>query len=146
MSKYRFMEIDPMVDDPEREHARIVTEGLEQSLLQGLQTMAAQGALPPSDLARIMKLVSDGRKSLAEAVDQVQKEAQRRQASSGPPGTPEAPAAPGSPEAQPGIAAPGAGAEAGQAIAGPTPSMQGLSQLLSSLRRPTMTAPAERGA
>jgi hypothetical protein len=146
MSKYRFMEIDPMIDDPEREHARVITEGLEQSLLQGLQTMAAQGALPPSDLARIMKLVSDGRKSLAEAVDQVQKEAQRRQATSGPPGTPEGPAAPGAPEAQPGIAAPGAGAEAGQAIAGPTASMQGLSQLLSTLRRPATTAPAERGA
>jgi hypothetical protein len=77
--------------------------------------MAASGQLPPSDLARIMKLVG-GNKTLADAVAQVQREAQQRQATAGPPGAPEGPAAPGSPEAQPGIAAPGAGAEAGAAI------------------------------
>jgi hypothetical protein len=148
MSKYRGMQLDPLIDDPEREHGRIIVEGLERALLQGMQTLASQpGGIPPSDLARIITLVSGERpKSLAEAVDQVQKEAQRRQAAQGPPGSPEGPVPPGSPEAQPGIALPGQGAEAGQAIEGATPSQQGLSQLLTSLRRPTMAVPAETGA
>ena len=79
--------------------------------MSGLQQQAAQGALPPSDLARIMELVKNAQADLAEAVTRVQREAQERQAEQ---------VEPGAPEAQPGIAQPGAGAAAGGgAPAGP---------------------------
>jgi hypothetical protein len=114
MSKEAFMRIDPLVEDVEKERDAVVAEQLEQSLLSGLQQQAAQGALPPSDLAqgalppsdlaRIMQLVRNDQHDLAEAVEKVQREAQERQAEQ---------VQPGAPEAQPGIAMPGAGAEAG---------------------------------
>jgi hypothetical protein len=111
MSKEAFMRIDPLVEDVEKERDAVVAEQLEQSLLAGLQQQAAQGALPPSDLARIMELVKNDQADLAEAVSRVQREAQERQAEQ---------VEPGAPEAQPGIAQPGAGAEAGGgAPAGP---------------------------
>lgn len=117
LSKYRFMEIDPMVDDPEAEQARVVVEGLRAALLQGLQTMASQpGGIPIPDLARIIKLTNRG-KTLEEAVDIVQREAQERQ-------SPQSPVAPDAPEAMPGLAMPGQGAEAGtEAIPEQAPSI-----------------------
>ena len=118
MSKRSFMQIDPMVDDAEHEHDAVISESLEQALLASLQTQAAQGALPPNDLARIAELVRTDRAELADAVQKVQEEAQQRQASQVPPG---------SPELMPGIAQPGAGAEAqpAQAAAG-RPSLRDL--------------------
>jgi len=119
MSKRSFMAIDPMVDDAESEHDAVVAEGLEQALLASIQTQASQGQIPPADLARIAELVRTDRAELAKAVQKVQEEAQERQAS-------EVPA--GSPELMPGIAQPGAGAEAqpaGSAEAGP-PSLRDL--------------------
>lgn len=118
MSKRSFMQIDPMVDDAEHEHDAVISESLEQALLASLQTQAAQGALPPNDLARIAELVRTDRAELADAVQKVQEEAQKRQASQVPPG---------SPELMPGIAQPGAGAEAqpAQAAAG-RPSLRDL--------------------
>ena len=98
------MRIDPLVEDVEKERDSVVAERLEEGLLAGLQQQAAQGALPPADLARIMELVRNDQVDLAEAVGRVQREAQERQAQ---------PVEPGAPEAQPGIAQPGAGAEAG---------------------------------
>ena len=118
MSKRSFMQIDPMVDDAEHEHDAVISESLEQALLASLQTQASQGALPPNDLARISELVRTDRAELADAVQKVQEEAQQRQASQVPPG---------SPELMPGIAQPGAGAEAqpAQAAAG-RPSLRDL--------------------
>lgn len=135
LSKRGFMEIDPLIDDPEMEHDRVIAEALELALLNGIQTQAAQGAIPPADLARVMEIVSKDKMELAEAIQKVQEEAQARQASQAPPG---------SPETQPGLAQPGAGAEAGTAIPGPNPSQQGLAQLLGALRRPQMSLPAEQ--
>ena len=102
MSKQSFMNIDPLVDDPEFEHDAVITEQLEQALLLSIQNQATEGLIPPADLARIMDLVKHDKKELAEAVEQVQREAQERQAEMVPP---EAPAA------QPGLALPGMGAE-----------------------------------
>lgn len=119
MSKRSFMAIDPMVEDAEFEHDAVVAEGLEQALLASIQTQASQGQIPPGDLARIAELVRSDRAELAAAVQKVQEEAQERQASEAPPG---------SPDLMPGIAQPGAGAEAqpaGGAEAGP-PSLQSL--------------------
>tara|TARA_B000000609_G_C24182362_1_gene360085 strand:+ start:3872 stop:5635 length:1764 start_codon:yes stop_codon:yes gene_type:complete len=103
MSKQSFMAIDPLVDDPEFEHDAVIAEQLEAALLTSLQQQAAEGIIPPSDLARIMDLVRSDKLELAEAVDKVQKEAQERQATE---------VDPMSPQAQPGLALPGMGAEA----------------------------------
>lgn len=134
MSKRTAQELDPLIDDPENEHDRVVSEGLEQAMLQGLQQQAVQGALAPVDIATIMKLVSSNEMDLAAAVQEAQKQAQARQASAGPPGTPEGPVEPGSPEAQPGL---GTGPEgAAQPSIGEAPaSLQNLGGLLQSLHQ-----------
>jgi hypothetical protein len=132
MSRRRFMELDPLVEDPEFEHDMVQAEALEDALLAGLQQMASQGALPPADLAQIIKLVSSDGKELAEAVEEVQKKAQERQAT---------PTTPGAPEAQPGLALPGVGAEQPVAATQPPGGLSGLRSLLGSLSGPA-EAPA----
>ena len=124
MSKESFMKIDPLVEDVESERDAVTAEQLEQSLLSGLQQQAATGAIPPADIARIIDLVKSDRAELAGAVEKVQREAQERQAEMVPPT---------SPEAQPGIAQPGAGAEA---MVAPPPAeggAAGLRELLGAL-------------
>lgn len=137
MSKLSAMKADPLIDDWEHEHDQVIAEGIEMALLQGLQTQVSQGAIPVSDVARIMQIVREDQMDLAEAILTVQQEAQERQAAQVPPG---------SPEAQPGLAQPGMGAEAGAAVAPPTPSLENLSSLLSSLRKPAMTVNPARVA
>tara|TARA_B100001996_G_scaffold331013_1_gene279454 strand:- start:3237 stop:4991 length:1755 start_codon:yes stop_codon:yes gene_type:complete len=102
MSKQSFMAIDPLVDDPEKEHDTVIAEQIEQALLMSIQNQASEGIIPPADLARIMDLVKHDKQELAEAVETVQREAQERQAEMVPPEAP---------EAQPGLALPGMGAE-----------------------------------
>lgn len=123
MSKRSFMSIDPLVDDPEFEHDTVIAEQLEAALLSAVQSQAAEGILPPGDLARIMDLVAHDKKELAEAVEQVQREAQERQAE-------QVPAM--SPEAQPGLALPGMGAES-MPVEEPAGDAVGLEQLLGAL-------------
>jgi len=135
MSKRRGMELHPLIDDPELEHDRILGESLEQAGLAALQQAAQQGSIPPADLARISELVVSDKMELFAAVQQVQKEAQARQASVDAQGNSTA-APPGSPDTQPGLAQPGQGAEAG-AIAPPGPGQQNLSQLMSAIRSST---------
>lgn len=136
LSKRGFMELDPLIDDPESEFDRITAESLEFAMLQGLQAQASQGAIPPADLARIMELVKTDKADLAEAIQRAQREAQERQA---------AQVEAQSPEAQPGLAVPGAGAESTPIPEEPLgPSPENLSRLLASLRRPqALTAPGE---
>ncbi|MCA1846729.1 MAG: hypothetical protein LC792_26765, partial [Actinobacteria bacterium] len=136
MSRYRAMEIDPMIEDPDLERDRIAGESLERAFMQGLQAQVSQGQIPPDDAAFIVQLVVAKRVPLFEAVLRAQKRAQDRQASQpsvGPPGTPAA-LPPGSPEAQPGLAVPGQGAEAAS-IQQPAPGMANLQALMNSLRR-----------
>lgn len=142
LSKRSAMEMFPLVEDPEREHDQIVAEGLEQAFLQGLQNQAAQGAIHPADLARIIQLVVTNRAELFEAVLQAQQEAQTRQATSGEPGAPDGPSAPGSPETQPGLSGNPLG-QAGEAVPQASPSVANLANLLGSLRRPQMTLASE---
>lgn len=136
LSKRGFMELDPLIDDPEVEADRVVAEGLEMAMLQGLQAQASQGAIPPADLARIMQLVREDEEDLAGAVARAQQEAQERQA---------AMVEAQSPAAQPGLAQPGMGAESTPIPEEPIgPSPENLSRLLASLRRPqSLTAPGE---
>lgn len=135
LSKDTAMRLDPMVDDPEVERDKVTAEALEAALLASIQQQASSGAIPPHDLARIMKLVQQD-VSLPDAIQQAQQEAQARQAQQTPPTAP---------EAMPGLAQPGMGAEAGMgggppgspqaaAISQPGPSMQNLAGLMSTLR------------
>lgn len=132
LSKRTASELDPMVSDPEFEEDRVTAEALTAALLASLQAQAQQGAIPPHDLAAIAAYVRQNKGDVFAAVEYVQKQAQERQASAGPPGTPAGPVAPGAPEAQPGLAAPGAGAE--QPTVGPTPGgLDNFAGLLSAL-------------
>lgn len=125
MSRSRFMELDPLVEDPEREHDFVLKEALEDSLLASLQQQASTGAIPPGDMAEIMMKVATDRLELAEAVQKVQEAAQKRQATAAPPG---------SPETMPGLAQPGMGAEQPEAAATQPPGgIAGLRSMLSSL-------------
>lgn len=141
MSKRTFQEIDPLVADPELEHDRVISESLEQALLQSVQQQAAAGSIPPADIARIAELVLTDNLELAEAIQQVQKEAQERQS------TTVAPVEAGAPEAMPGLAEPGVGAEAGvEAIGPPEASASNLAAIFQTLRSPQRQLPSEQGA
>jgi hypothetical protein len=51
MSKETAASLDPYIDNPEYEHDSIISEGLEQALMSGIQQQASEGALPPLVLA-----------------------------------------------------------------------------------------------
>ena len=105
MSKESAREADPLISDPDMEHDRIVSEGVEAALLASIQQQAAnpQGPYQPADLASLVKKVMVENKSLFDAVAEVDDEAKQRQAQ-------EVPA--GAPAGMPGLATPGMGAEA----------------------------------
>ena len=50
------MELDPMVEDPQFEHDRIIAENIEQAFLTSIQQQAADpnGPYQPIDLARFV--------------------------------------------------------------------------------------------
>ena len=129
VSKHEARMQHPMIKDPQRMHDEVITETLETAILQGIQQAAMQPGANVSDYARIMQIVAAQKpgQTLADAVLQAQQEAQQRQS------TTVNPVEPGSPEAQPGLAAPGQGAEAGE-VPPPTNDMSNLSQMLQSLR------------
>jgi hypothetical protein len=130
MSKESAREADPLISDPELEHDRITVEGVEAALLASIQQQAAMpdGPYQPRDLANLVrKVVQDG-KTLFKAIEEVDEEARERQASEAPEG---------SPETMPGLAMPGMGAEVPEAVPPPEEGVSNLSQMLSSLRRPT---------
>ena len=117
MSKESAREADPLIADPELEHDRIISEGVEAALLASIQQQAVNPAGPyqPDDMAYLVRLVMENDVSLYEAVSRTDQRARDRQA---------AMMAPGSPETMPGLAAPGMGAEAG--VAGGEPSLEAL--------------------
>lgn len=135
MSKKTAMKLDPIIEDFSTEHELVVTEGLEAALMASLDQQAQSGAIPPADIARMIHLISVQHMGIVEAVEKVQREAQERQASSGPPGAPDGPVPAGSPEAQPGLAVAGVGAEQPvDAISGPSGSQMNLMQLMGAMR------------
>lgn len=136
LSKQGMMELDPLIDDPDKEHDRVVYEALESALLQGVQQQASTGSLPALDMARIMQLVVTDKADLPAAIIKAQKEAQERQAKQ---------VAAQSPDAQPGLAAPGMGAEAAAQPPAQAPNPQDLATLLHSLRGAQRQTPAEQG-
>ena len=125
MSKESAREADPLIGDPDMEHDRIVSEGVEAALLASIQQQAAnpQGPYQPADLALLVKKVMVDNKSLFDAVTEVDDAARQRQAA-------EQPA--GSPATMPGLATPGMGAEAPAAPPAPQ-GAGGLQALLAQL-------------
>ena len=165
MSTETAMEMDPLVNDPEMEMARIQADGLRKALLSGLEQQAQGGQLDPHTIARIIQKVGDGRTSIEDAVEAVHKEMQKEQADKqneqqqGQEGTPpgQGPDVPGRPEGmpgmqeaaptgQPGMAMPGspgapAAAPEQASIAPPAPGLNNLDQLLGALHN-TSQVPA----
>ena len=93
-------------------------------MLASIQQQAAnpEGPYQPADLASLTKKVMVEKKTLFDAVSEVDEEARERQAQEVPPGAP---------EAMPGLAAPGMGAEA--PMAPPQGQEQSLNALLAQL-------------
>jgi hypothetical protein len=141
MSKETAATLDPFISAPELEHDRIITEGLEQALMSGIQQQAAAGAIPPLVLAKIMSLVGGDKMELPEAMNQVmedakaQQEQQDQQAAS----ASEQALATAGPQA---LAAPGGMSP----IPGPSAGQQDLAGLMAKLRQPAMTIRPMRGA
>tara|TARA_R100001086_G_C11843059_1_gene259541 strand:- start:624 stop:2315 length:1692 start_codon:yes stop_codon:yes gene_type:complete len=125
MSKESAREADPLINDPELEHDRITSEGIEAALLASIQQQAANpnGPYQPADLASLTKKVMVEKKSLFDAVNEVDEEARERQAT-------EAEAM--APETMPGLAMPGMGAEQPTAPP-PQPGEGGIEALLAQL-------------
>lgn len=133
MAKQTARRIDPWIEDAELENDLVTAEGLETANLQSLQQMAVGGQLPIGDAARITELVVEQNVPLYKAILQAQQEAQERQATIDSQGQP-AGALPGSPETQPGLALPGAGAEAGVAIPESPTALGNLDEVFRDLR------------
>lgn len=133
----------PLIDDAEYEEHNITAERIEDAVLQGFLQQAMTGALPVTDAARVMDLVQKGT-DLAQAIGIAHDEAQKRQAAA------QQQPSPGglAPNAQPGLAAPGMGAETsappGSAVPAPPPDLKDLHQLLTGLRQaPALSAPGQ---
>lgn len=135
MSLATYRRSSPLILDPEFEERQVPIERLEQAQMAGIEQLAAAGQMPPADVSRIIELMYGGTRQW-EAVQQVHEEAQQRQAPA------VDPVAPGAPEAQPGLAVPGAGAEAG--ISGPQEGIPPLSALINQLH--DTARPAIQGA
>lgn len=126
MSKQTAATLDPYIDNPEVERDAIISEGLEQALMSGLQQQAAAGAIPPLVVAKIIKLVKDDKMELAEAMNKVTEEAMKEQEEKQPEPTTDSLTADATVQAM-------AGPQA--AVQGPNPSQENLGSLLSTLRR-----------
>lgn len=142
MSAETGQELDPWITDPKREKQRVAVEALDKAMLGAITTQANSGQIPPHDVARMKKLIKGGMEP-EDALEQVQREAQERQASSGPVGAPDGPVLPGSPESMPGLAQAGVGAEQ-PAIPPPPEAGHNLMNLLTQLRGPSRMTPGER--
>jgi hypothetical protein len=134
MSKRTAATLDPYIDNPEQEHDAVIAEGLEQALMSGLQQQAASGQLPPMVLAKIMRLVSDDRMELAEALNKVTEEAAAEQQAAQQAEQEMQPQAMSMEAmmAQPTLAAMGGPMAA---VPGPSASQENLGNLLNTLRR-----------
>ncbi len=127
ISKKTARRSDPEISDPDFEDHQIIVETAESAFMQGLAQQMASGQFNPADAALFVKIVRDEKKDPIEAFLTVQELAQKRQATNGPPGTPEAPVEPTSPEAQPGVAP---GSEAGIPVQAPPDTIMNLQQIL----------------
>ncbi len=128
MSKETASHLDPYIDNPEVEHDQIISEGLEQALMAGMQQQAAAGEIPPLVISKVMKLVRDDKMELAEAFHKVTEDALAEQEQTGMEGqpTPEQLMAGPALQAMAGAQAP---------IQEPAPAQRNLADMLMTLRR-----------
>lgn len=128
LSKHSFMQIDPMVSDPDTEHAKVIVEAIEQAHLTSIQQQAANPQSPyqPDYLARLTELVYEKNMPLYKAEQQAQKELQAAQAQ----------VQGGMPEQMPGNTVPGAPGTPLSPISPGTPGQMDLRSLLRNLRQP----------
>lgn len=132
LSKQTFMEIDPLVDDPEFEHDRVIGERLTDTLLQAFEQGVAQGSFGPVEVARIIKTVQEDQKELPDAIIAVHEAMQQQQAAAQQAAQAQSPQP--VPEAQPGLSPGQAPAGAPPAIGPPPQSLENLRMMLRSLR------------
>jgi hypothetical protein len=88
MSTETARKIHPHIDDPDLEGDLVIREQLIRATLASLEQQATSGAIPPGDMARIAQLVVVDNMEPFDAILQVQKEAQERQATPMPQGDP----------------------------------------------------------
>ena len=118
-------EEDPETRDPEREKDRVMSEKFTKLAFALLEQGVTQGQFTIDDLAEVEEKVRTDKLEVLPAVRLAHRLAQERQAQAVPPTAP---------EAQPGMAAPGMGAEAGAPIPQGPPGLQNLAATLSQLR------------
>jgi hypothetical protein len=148
MSKKTAARILPIIEDEEFEQDQIMREGMVAALFASVQQKLNAGEIAPVDGAWLIQQVGDNKLELAEAIIELDRRVQERQASAGEMGAADGPVMPGSPEAMAGLAA-GTPAEAQAvqpSVGGPNESQENLASLLGRLRQPQMTLPSERGA
>lgn len=131
MSKRSFMEIDPLVDDPELETERVRTEQLEAMLFQNLGTLVQGDPTYMTVIAKLSeKLREDQSPNVMKTWLALDDDYKKQQAQAQQPAPGEPP-----PDAQPGLAAPG------QTINPPGADLSALGQLSQVLRH-TSRSPA----
>jgi hypothetical protein len=147
MSKETAAALDPFVESPEMEHDRIISEGLEQALVSGIQQQAASGQIPPMVLAKVMMLVKMDKMELADALNKVAEDAAKEQAKAEAEQQTQQQGAPGGPPTADQLSAPAAQASLAGAspIPGASAGQADLAGLLSTLRQPAMTVQPMRG-
>jgi len=115
MSIRTAQDMDPYIDDSEREHRRITTESMEKAMLSALEQAIAAGQIGPLEVARMVELVKTGQMQIYEAFqkihDEIQAQAQAAQPGQGP----------GAPPGLPPGGAPGPGGPAPPGLGGPPP-------------------------
>ncbi len=105
MSTRRMLELNPMIEDPQREEKQMLAEQLEQALITSVLQRAAQGTLDPHVIAYITQAVSSDEVSLAEAVAALVEPAPQPVAVGTAPGQGTPPGPGGGPPGLPGAAA-----------------------------------------
>ena len=130
----------PMVDDADAEGKQILIERMDAGVLASMEQQIVSGQLPVIDAAQIRKNLGAGM-SMEDAIIDADDKARARQASQAPPpDASQGQVAP--PGAQPGLAAPGQGAEmqlqeqpqGAPSIGAPPPAQQNLRDLLRAVR------------
>ena len=146
LSPETFMEMDPLVEDVQRELARINIGIARKALMASVETTASQPNSDPTVIARFAQALQDGKVQPEDALMQVHEDmqkAQAAQAAAGPqPGGPQPGAMPGIAGGPPG----GPGAAPGVGGGLPMPAMQqgALSSILSNLRKPAAQSGPEQ--
>lgn len=144
MSKETAASLDPYIDNPEVEHDHIISEGLEQALMAGIQQQASSGQIPPLVVAKLMKLVQSDKMELAEAMNKVTEDALKEEQAKQ-----EAAMSDPMSEMSPEMAMAGPAAQAMTGAQSPVPGvgqgMKDLASMLGDLRRPNMTVMPQRG-